>query len=105
MIRKLAVVGAIVTGVVVLVAGPRSRTSRSSATGEVGADGVVATTLTSRTRRRTRARSRSQLVFPASPELDHRARPDAVNGWTATVQKDAAGDGHRGHVDRWSADR
>ena len=45
MIRKLAVVGAIVTGVVALVAGPAFAHVEIERDGEVGADGVVATTL------------------------------------------------------------
>jgi hypothetical protein len=43
MIRKQVVVGSIVTGVVVLVAGPAFAPVEIERDGEVGADGMVAT--------------------------------------------------------------
>jgi uncharacterized protein YcnI len=91
MIRKLAVVGAIVTGVVALVAGPAFAHVEIERDGEVGADGLVAATLSVPNEEPTAGTTTIQLVFPASPKLTT-AEPEAVNGWTATVQKDAAGD-------------
>lgn len=91
MIRKLAVVGAIVTGVVVLVAGPAFAHVEIERDGDVGADGVVAATLHVPNEEAGAGTVKVELVFPATPKLTT-VEAGAVNGWTATVQKNAAGD-------------
>ena len=90
MIRKLAVVGAIVTGVVVLIAGPAFAHVEIERDGAVGADGVVATTLHVPNEETNAGTVKLELVFPKSPVLET-AIPGAVNGWTATVQKNPSG--------------
>jgi uncharacterized protein YcnI len=90
MIRKLAVVGAIVTGVVVLIAGPAFAHVEIERDGDVGADGVVATTLHVPNEETNAGTVKVELVFPESPALNV-ATPGAVNGWTATVQKTPSG--------------
>lgn len=90
MIRKLAVVGAIVTGIVVLIAAPAFAHVEIQRDGVVGADGVVATTLHVPNEAANAGTVKVELVFPASPELTV-AQPEAVSGWTATVQKSASG--------------
>jgi uncharacterized protein YcnI len=91
MIRKLAIVGAIVTGVVALVAGPAFAHVEIERDGEVGADGVVAATLHVPNEETNAGTVKVVLVFPGTPQLTV-AEPEAVNGWTATVEKSAAGD-------------
>jgi uncharacterized protein YcnI len=90
MIRKLATVGAIVTGVVVLFAGPAFAHVEIERDGDVSADGVVAATLHVPNEEKDAGTIKVELVFPATPKLTT-AAPEAVNGWTATVQKNAAG--------------
>ena len=90
MIRKLAIVGAIVTGVVVLMAGPAFAHVEIERDGDVGADGVVAATLHVPNEETNAGTVKVELVFPASPKLTT-PTPEAVNGWTATVQKNAGG--------------
>jgi uncharacterized protein YcnI len=90
MIRKLAVVGAIVTGVVVLIAGPAFAHVEIERNGDVGADGVVATTLHVPNEETNAGTVKAELVFPESPVLKT-AMPAAVAGWTATVQKSPSG--------------
>jgi uncharacterized protein YcnI len=90
MIRKLAVVGAIVTGVVVLIAGPAFAHVEIERDGDVGADGVVATTLHVPNEETNAGTVKVELVFPASPVLET-AMPGVVTGWTATVQKSPSG--------------
>ena len=92
MIRKLATVGAIVTGVVVLVGRARVRTRRDRA---------------GRRRRRERRRRRDAARPERGDGRRHGRRssscsprtrssrlrsPRQSNGWTATVQKNAAGE-------------
>jgi uncharacterized protein YcnI len=91
MIRKLATVGAIVTGVVVLVAGPAFAHVEIERDGAVGAGGLVAATLHVPNEEAAAGTTKVELVFPASPKLTT-VVPEAVNGWTATVQKNPAGD-------------
>jgi uncharacterized protein YcnI len=91
MIRKLATVGAIVTGVVVLFAGPAFAHVEIERDGEVSANGVVAATLHVPNEETAAGTTKIELVFPAAPKLKT-AEPEAVNGWTATVQKNAAGE-------------
>jgi uncharacterized protein YcnI len=91
MIRRLAMVGAIVTGVVALVAGPAFAHVEIEREGEVGADGVVAATLHVPNEETNAGTVKVVLVFPDTPQLTV-AEPEAVNGWTATVEKSAAGD-------------
>jgi uncharacterized protein YcnI len=90
MIRKLAVVGAIVVGVVALMAGPAFAHVEIERDGEVAADGVVSTTLTVPNEEPKAGTVKVELVFPATPELTS-AEPGAVTGWTATVQKSPTG--------------
>jgi uncharacterized protein YcnI len=90
MIRKLAVVGAIITGVVVLVAGPAFAHVEIERDGQVGADGVVNTTLHVPNEETNAGTVKVALVFPAKPVLET-ATAGAVNGWTATVQKNPSG--------------
>jgi uncharacterized protein YcnI len=90
MIRKLAVVGAIVTGVVVLIAGPAFAHVEIERNGDVGADGVVATTLHVPNEETNAGTVKVELVFPESPALKI-ATPGAVAGWTASVQKGPSG--------------
>lgn len=90
MIRRLAVVGAIVTGVVALVAGPAFAHVEIERDGEVGADGVVAMTLHVPNEEANAGTVKVELVFPASPTFTT-AEPGAVPGWTATVQKSLSG--------------
>jgi periplasmic copper chaperone A len=90
MIRRLAVVGAIVIGVVGLMAGPAFAHVEIERDGDVGADGVVATTLHVPNEETTAGTTKVVLVFPANPKLTT-ANPGAVGGWTPTVEKDANG--------------
>jgi uncharacterized protein YcnI len=90
MIRKLAVVGAIVTGVVVLIAGPAFAHVEIERDGAVGADGIVATTLHVPNEETNAGTVKVELVFPESPVLKT-AMPGAVAGWTATVQRNPSG--------------
>ncbi len=90
MIRKLVVVSTIITGVVVLVAGPAFAHVEIERDGQVGADGVVNTTLHVPNEETNAGTVKVQLVFPANPVLKT-ATAGAVNGWTATVQKNPAG--------------
>jgi uncharacterized protein YcnI len=89
MIRKLAAAGAMVTGVVDLVAGPAFAHVEIGRDGQVGADGIVATTLHVPNEEANAGTVRAQLVFPATPVLDT-ATAGALDGWTATVQKGPA---------------
>ncbi|MGZ4804663.1 MAG: YcnI family copper-binding membrane protein [Acidimicrobiia bacterium] len=91
MIRRLAIVGAIVTGVVALVAGPAFAHVEIERDGEVGADGVVAASLHVPNEEPNAGTVKVVLVFPDTPKLTV-ASPEAVNGWTATVEKNGAGD-------------
>ena len=91
MIRKLAIVGAIVTGVVALVAGPAFAHVEIEREGKVGTDGVVAATLHVPNEETNAGTTKGVLVLPGTPQLTV-AEPEAVNGWTATVEKSAAGD-------------
>ncbi len=91
MIRKLAAAGAIVIGVVALVAGPAFAHVEIQRDGEVGADGAVATTLNVPNEEANAGTVKVELVFPASPALTV-AEPAVVSGWTATVQKSSSGD-------------
>jgi len=90
MIRKLAVVGAIVIGVVGLIAGPAFAHVEIERDGQVGADGVVATTLHVPNEETNAGTVKVELIFPKSPVLKT-AMPTAVSGWTATVQKNPSG--------------
>jgi uncharacterized protein YcnI len=91
MIRKLAVVGAIVTGVVALVAGPAFAHVEIERDGKVSADGVVAATLHVPNESKTAGTVKIELTFPATPKLTT-VEAQAVNGWTATVTKSSSGD-------------
>jgi uncharacterized protein YcnI len=91
MIRKLAVVAVVVTGVVMLTAGAAFAHVEIEREGEVTAQGVVNATLSVPNESDTNATKTIELVFPASPKLTSATAEDA-NGFTATVNKDAAGD-------------
>jgi uncharacterized protein YcnI len=90
MIRKLAVVGVIVTGVVALVAGPAFAHVEIERDGEVSSTGVVKATLHVPNEKKDAGTVSIQLVFPASPKLTT-VEAEAVNGWTATVTKASDG--------------
>jgi uncharacterized protein YcnI len=90
MIRKLAVVGAIVTGVVFLIAGPAFAHVEIERDGAVGADGTVQTTLHVPNEEAKAGTVKLELVFPSTPVLDT-ATAAPVSGWTATVQKSPSG--------------
>ena len=90
MIRKLAIVGAIVTGAVALVAGPAFAHVEIEREGDVSSAGVVEATLSVPNEKTDAGTVTIELVFPATPKLDTVA-PEAVNGWTATVKKAADG--------------
>ena len=72
MIRKLAVVGAIITGVVVLVAGPAFAHVEIERDGQVGADGIVNTTLHVPNEETNAGTVKVELVFPANPVAQDR---------------------------------
>jgi uncharacterized protein len=91
MIRKLAVVAVIVTGVVMLTAGAAFAHVEIEREGEVTAQGVVNATLSVPNESKTAKTTSIELVFPASPKLTAATAEDA-NGFTAAVKKDAAGD-------------
>src|SRR5215204_5671652 len=91
MIRKLAVVAVVVTGVVMLTAGAAFAHVEIEREGEVTAQGVVNATLSVPNESATNATKTIELVFPASPKLTE-ATAENANGFTATVNKDAAGD-------------
>jgi uncharacterized protein len=91
MIRKLAVVAVVVTGVVMLTAGAAFAHVEIEREGEVTAQGVVNASLSVPNESETNATTSVQLVFPESPKLKN-ATAENVNGFTATVQKNADGD-------------
>src|SRR3954471_14683315 len=91
MIRKLAVVAVVVTGVVMLTAGAAFAHVEIAREGEITAQGVVNATLSVPNESDTNTTKTIELVFPASPKLSSATAEDA-NGFTATVNKDAAGD-------------
>jgi YD repeat-containing protein len=90
MIRKLAVVGVIVTGVVMLTAGAAFAHVEIEREGEVTAQGVVNAKLSVPNESQTNTTKTIELVFPESPKLTTATAEDA-NGFTATVNKDGAG--------------
>jgi periplasmic copper chaperone A len=90
MIRKLAIVGAIVTGAVALVAGPAFAHVEIEREGDVSSTGVVAATLSVPNEKDDAGTVSIELVFPATPKLTT-VEAEAVNGWTATVRKAADG--------------
>jgi uncharacterized protein YcnI len=90
MIRKVAIVGAIVAGVVALVAGPAFAHVEIERDGAVSAGGVVAVTLHVPNEEAGAGTVKIELVFPGSPTLKT-AEAGAVDGWTATVQKSVTG--------------
>jgi uncharacterized protein YcnI len=90
MIRKLAVVVVVVTGVVMLTAGAAFAHVEIERDGEVTAQGVVNATLSVPNESKTQGTKTIELVFPASPKLTTATAADA-NGFTATVKKDSAG--------------
>ena len=91
MIRKLAVVGVIVTGVVMLTAGAAFAHVEIERDGDVSAQGVVQATLSVPNESTTQGTKTIELVFPDSPKLTTATAEDA-NGFTAPVNKDGAGD-------------
>lgn len=91
MIRKLVVVGAIITGVVALVAGPAFAHVEIEREGAVSSDGVVHATITVPNEETSAGTVKVALVFPDTPALNT-AQPDPVAGWSFNVEKNAAGD-------------
>jgi uncharacterized protein len=91
MIRKLAALAVVVTGVLVLTAGAAFAHVEIEREGEVSPQGVVNATLSVPNESNTNATKTIELVFPASPKLVT-ATAENANGFTATVNKDAAGD-------------
>jgi uncharacterized protein len=91
MIRKLAVVAVVVTAVVVLTAGAAFAHVEIEREGEVTPQGVVTAKLSVPNESNTQGTKTVELVFPESPKLTTATAEDA-NGFTATVNKDAAGD-------------
>lgn len=86
MIRKLAIVGAIVTGAVALAAGPAFAHVAIEREGSVSSSGVVAATVVVPNEKDDAGTVTVELVFPASPKLTM-VEAEAVEGWTATVKK------------------
>jgi uncharacterized protein YcnI len=91
MIRKLVVVGAVITGVIALVAGPAFAHVEIEREGAVSSDGVVRASLTVPNEEKSAGTVKITLVFPDTPALKT-AQPDPVNGWNVVVGKNAAGD-------------
>lgn len=91
MIRKLAVVGVVVAGVVAMTAGAAFGHVEIERDGEVSAAGVVNATVKVPNESDTAGTTSIVLVFPDSPKLKD-ATAEAVSGWTATVQKGSDGD-------------
>jgi uncharacterized protein YcnI len=91
MIRKLAVVGAIITGVIALVAGPAFAHAEIERDGAVSSVGIVRASLTVPNEETSSGTVRIRLVFPDTPALNT-AQPDPVDGWNFNVEKNAAGD-------------
>jgi uncharacterized protein YcnI len=90
MIRKL-LTGSLVAAVAfVATAGVAFAHVEIERNGAVGADGMVAATLTVPNEETTSGTVKIQLVFPAAPKITT-ATATAVNGWTATVEKSGAG--------------
>jgi uncharacterized protein YcnI len=91
MIRKLLVAGALVAGVVALGAGTAFAHVEIEREGQVGSDGTVEATLTVPNERDDAGTVSVELVFPATPALSD-VEAGAAEGWTATVEKNDAGD-------------
>lgn len=91
MIRKLVVVGAIIAGVIALVAGPAFAHVEIAREGAVGSDGIVRASITVPNEEKNASTVKLTLVFPATPALKT-AQPDPINGWSFNVEKNAAGD-------------
>jgi len=90
MIRKLAIVGAIVTGAVAMVAGPAFAHVEIEREGPVSSAGVVTAKLVVPNEKDDAGTVAIELVFPASPKLT-KVEAEAVDGWTATVTKASDG--------------
>lgn len=91
MIRKLVVVGAIITGVIALVAGPAFAHVEIAREGVVSSDGTIRASLTVPNEEKSAGTVKITLVFPATPALKT-AQPDPINGWSFNVEKNPAGD-------------
>ncbi len=91
MIRRLVVVGAIVTGVVALVAGPAFAHVEIERTGDVTNAGTLNASLHVPNEEDGAGTVKVTLVFPATPVLKT-AEPQLVDGWTFNVEKDPVGD-------------
>jgi uncharacterized protein YcnI len=91
MIRKLAAVGAIVTGVVALVAGPAFAHVEIQRNGQVSSEGVVQATLSVPNEETNAGTVKVTLVFPKTPGLST-AQPLPIDGWSFNVEKNPAGD-------------
>jgi uncharacterized protein len=91
MIRKLLVAGALVAGVVALGVAPAFAHVEIEREGQVGSDGTVEATLTVPNERDDAGTVSVELVFPDAPALRD-VEAGAAAGWTATVEKNDAGD-------------
>jgi uncharacterized protein YcnI len=90
MIRKLVTVGAIITGVVALMAGPAFAHVEIERDGDVSNEGLVVAILKVPNEETDAGTNKIALVFPATPGLTT-AQPQLIDGWTFNVEKDAAG--------------
>lgn len=91
MIRRLVVVGAVITGVVALMAGPAFAHVEIEPEGDVSSAGIVEATLHVPNEEPNAGTVKIALVFPETPALNT-AQPQPVDGWTSNVEKNAAGD-------------
>lgn len=90
MIRKLLIAGAVTVGVVALGAGNAFAHVEIEREGQVGSDGMVEAILTVPNEQDDAGTVRIELVLPDSPAIGD-AQAGEVAGWTATVEKDDAG--------------
>jgi len=88
--RKLVTVGAIITGVVALMAGPAFAHISITPDGDVSNEGLVVAILKVPNEETDAGTTKIALVFPATPGLTT-AQPQLIDGWTFNVEKDAAG--------------
>jgi uncharacterized protein len=88
--RKLVAVGAIITGVVALMAGPAFAHVSVTVDGDVSNEGLAVVILRVPNEEPDAGTNKITLVFPATPALTT-AQPQLIDGWTFNVEKDAAG--------------
>lgn len=88
---RLLVAGAVVAGVVALVAGPAFAHAEIEREGQVGSDGMVEATLSVPNEEPDAGTLKIELVFPDTPAITD-AQAGEVDGWTATVEKSVGGE-------------